>query len=86
MIGGVYILCAVTSLICAILLLRKFAKTRVQLLLWSGLCFVCLTINNAALYTDLVLIPDRDLSLHREIPALIGLALLLYGMIFKIGR
>ena len=35
----VYALCALTSLACAVLLLRGYASSRVRLLLWSGLCF-----------------------------------------------
>src|SRR5687768_15005472 len=36
----VYILGALTTLLCAFLLLRGFVQGREKLLLWSGLCFV----------------------------------------------
>ena len=49
MIQLVYLLCALTSLACAVLLLRGYFRTRVRLLLWSGLCFVGLALNNALL-------------------------------------
>ena len=35
----VYVLCLLTSLACAVLLLRSYRQTRIRLLLWSGLCF-----------------------------------------------
>lgn len=37
--AAVYILCGLTSVLCAVLLLRSYARKRVRLLLWSGLCF-----------------------------------------------
>lgn len=81
----VYILCALTSLLCAVLLLRGYKKTRSALLFWSGLCFVGLALNNVLLVIDLsVLSKDIDLSLIRSLPAVTGLALLLYGLIWEV--
>ena len=48
----VYGLCVVTSALCAVLLLRGYARSRVPLLLWSGLCFIGLTLNNVLLFID----------------------------------
>lgn len=79
---AVYILCAATSLTCAVMLLRSYLKTRARLLLWSGLCFVALTANNVLLFVDLIVVPNVDLSLWRHIATLSGLVLLLYGMIW----
>jgi hypothetical protein len=81
--GVVYLLCAATSLACGGLLLRGFKKTRVKLLLWSGLCFMCLAAQNALLYVDVIVYPAEDLSVLREIPAVVGLLLLLYGMVWE---
>ena len=79
----VYLLSALTSLACAVLLIRGYLKTRVRFLLWSGMCFVGITLNNVLLYIDLIIIPTGpDLSMWRSIPALIGLLLLIYGMIW----
>lgn len=78
----VYILCALTSLTCAILLLRSFSGNRVRLLLWSGLCFIGFALNNILLLVDARVFPETDLSILRTIPALIGLLLLLYGMVW----
>ena len=83
MAEAVYILCAATSAACAVLLLRGFLRSRARFLLWSGLCFAMLALNNALLFVDLVLITDRDLQLWRSAAALTGLALLLYGLIWE---
>ena len=42
----VYILGALTTLACTVLLLRGYARTNKRLLLWSGLCFAGLTFSN----------------------------------------
>lgn len=78
----VYLLCAATSLACALLLLRSYKHSRVRLLFWSGLCFVGLALNNALLFVDLEVFPQTDLFLLRSLPALIGLLLLIYGLIW----
>lgn len=79
----VYVLCAATSLLCAALLLRGFRRTRVRLLLWSGLCFSGLTLNNVLLVVDLGIFPEPDLAVVRMLPALAGVSLLLYGLIWE---
>jgi hypothetical protein len=80
--GLVYLLCTATSLLCAVMLLRSFAKQRVRLLLWSGLCFLGLLIENVLLYVDIIMIPDVDLSLWRKLPSLLALAILLFGLVW----
>jgi drug/metabolite transporter (DMT)-like permease len=79
----VYSLCAATSFACAILLLRGYRRTNVRLLLWSGLCFVGFFLNNALLIVDVRVVPWQDLSLVRSLPLLVGLAVLLYGLIWE---
>lgn len=81
--GIVYLLCALTSGTCAVLLLRAFRRNRVRLLLWSGLCFIGLALNNLLLFIDMKVLPAVDLSVIRTIPALAGMACLLYGMIWE---
>ena len=79
----VYVLCAVTSGLCAVLLLRGYAKSRARLLFWSGLCFAGLALNNLLLVIDVRVVPELDLSLWRTIPALIGVSLLVYGLVWE---
>jgi len=83
MAGLVYVLCAATSLLCAVLLLRAFARSRLRLLLWSGICFVGLALNNALLVLDALVVMDRDLSTWRLIPAAVGIAALVYGLVWE---
>ena len=79
----VYVLCAATSIACAVLLLRGYARSRMRLLFWSGLCFAGLALNNVVLFVDLVLIPSMDLSLVRSGTALIAMLVLLFGLVWE---
>jgi hypothetical protein len=81
MVEAVYILCALMSVACALLLMRAWSRTRTRLLLYSGLCFIWLALNNSILLVDLVLVPGIDLSLARTLTSLGGAATLLYGLI-----
>ena len=82
MAEAVYILCALTSVACAVLLLRGYSRSRLRLLLWSGLCFAALAVSNLVLFADLVLFQGVDMSLWRSSIALVGIATLLYGLIW----
>ena len=79
--GLVYILCAATSFLCAVMLLRGFFRTGVRLLLWSGLCFVGLTLNNVILMADRLIFPQLDLLVWRHTTALAAVLLLVYGLV-----
>jgi hypothetical protein len=79
---ALYVIAVLSSGACALLLIRGYLRRRVRLLMWSGICFIGLTINNVALFVDLVVFPTIDLRLARLIPALIGMTLLLYGFIW----
>ena len=81
MAEAVYILCAATSIACAVLLWRGYSRTRARLLLWSALCFVGLALNNVLLFVDLILLPEVDLKVWRTLAALLGLGVMLYGLI-----
>lgn len=86
MAATVYILSALISFACAALLLRTFAQTRNGLLLWAAICFVGLTLNNALLYVDKVVVTDVDLSLWRAVPALAGMLALVFGLLWEESR
>ena len=82
MAEAVYILCALTSLTCAVLLLRAWRTSRLRLLLWSSLCFGGLAVNNLVLLLDLVVFPGVDMSVLRSVTALASISILLYGLIW----
>ncbi|HEX4138606.1 MAG TPA: DUF5985 family protein [Bryobacteraceae bacterium] len=83
MAPAVYILGTLICLCSAVLLLRAYRQVRRRLLLWSGLCFVGLTISNALVFVDLVIFPDIDLYRFRLVAAAVAMLLLLYGLIWE---
>jgi Family of unknown function (DUF5985) len=83
MAEAVYVLCALTSAACAALLLRGYRASGHRLLFWSGLCFVALFLNNVFLVLDKLVFPSVDLSLVRTSCSVVGVATLLYGLIWE---
>jgi hypothetical protein len=82
--GIIYVLCAVTALACGILLIRGYSRSRARLLLWCGLFFLTLAAENAILFIDLIVFPSVDLLAVRRTVALVGIAALLYGLIWEV--
>jgi hypothetical protein len=80
---AVYILGALTTLICSVLLLRGYLATRKKLLLWSSCCFFGLAVSNFLLFIDLVLLPDVDLYFWRLLMAAVAMLILLWGLIWE---
>ena len=81
----IYGLCAATSTGCALLLLRGYRTSRARLLFWAALCFAGLALNNILVFVDEILLPlTIDLSLIRALPALFGVAVFIYGLIWEL--
>ncbi len=78
----IYSLCTLTALACTFLLLQAYRRSAYRLLLWSGLCFAGLTLNNVTLVIDKVILPQIDLSVWRSAAALAAMTILLYGLIW----
>lgn len=79
----VYLMCSLTSLLCVGFQVRGYrAKPEARILLWSSICFAGLAITNLILFVDLVLIPETDLLLWRNITSAVGLGVLIYGLVF----
>jgi hypothetical protein len=78
----VYVLAALVAMLCAVLLFIGWRRTKLEFLFWSGLCFAGLTISNILLVVDVVVVPDVDLFLWRNLAALASMAVLLYGLIW----
>jgi Family of unknown function (DUF5985) len=83
MAHALYLLGAFTTLLCAVVLLRGYARGKRRLLLWSGLCFAGLAVSNALVFVDLVLLPTIDLFAYRLAAAAVSMALLLYGLVWE---
>ena len=79
----VYVLCAVTSIVCAILLFRGYWRSRARLLFWASLCFGGLALHNVLLFVDLILVRDVDLFYLRTVTALASMLVLLYGLVWE---
>lgn len=84
MASFVYLLGTIVTLVCAVLLLRGYAGSKRKLLLWSGLCFLGLTISNALLCIDLIFLPNQvNLYLWRLGTAAAAMTLLVYGLVIE---
>ena len=81
--GVIFSLCAITAMLCAFFLLRGYLRTKTRLLLWSGLCFVLLSINNALIIFDRWIVPETDLMNLRLLASLSGVLLLIYGLVWE---
>lgn len=83
MITLVYILCAATSSLCAVMLLRACTRTGTRLLLWSGICFSLLAVANIFLFIDIVIFPQVQLMAVRSLLTACGAVALLFGLIWE---
>ncbi len=79
----VYMLCALTCLVCTVLLGRGFQRSRQRLLLWSTLCFIGLFINNGLTIVDLMVVPDADLRWLRSATGGLSVGVLAFGLVWE---
>ena len=79
----IYLLCALASTFCAVLLIRNYARRRLRLVLFASSCFAGLALNNVLLFIDLVMVPSIDLSLLRGGVALAAMLLLVVGLVLE---
>lgn len=82
----VYALCFFLSVLCAFLLFRKYRESKLSLLMWTGLSFLFIAVNNLILFVDLVIYPELDFSggLLRVLSGAIGGCILLFGLIWEV--
>ncbi|HEY6517690.1 MAG TPA: DUF5985 family protein [Steroidobacteraceae bacterium] len=84
MAESIYILCALTGILCAVLLYRGYRANRTRLLFWASLAFLLLAADNVILYFDLVILPALpDLFWYRTGVALAGMLLLVFGLVWE---
>ena len=79
----VYFLCAVASLLCALLLTRGYRASRMPLLFWGAVCFFVLVATNSLLFLDMIVFPQIDLAGWRSGITLAAFSVFLYGLIFE---
>ena len=83
MTAALNILNFATTLLCAFLLLRAYLRVRRRLLLWSGICFLILTITDILTIVDLQLIPGLDFFTYRTGSAAVAMAFLVFGLVWE---
>lgn len=79
----VYLLCALTSLTCGVMLWRGYTRSRARLLFWSAICFFGFFLNNLLLILDTRVVHWLDLELIRILPAIMGTLALIYGLVWE---
>ena len=80
---SVYLLCFFTSTVAMLLLLRAYQRDKSKLLMWSGLAFVALAVNNLFLFVDIELLPSINLLPIRDASALAAAMLMIYGFVWE---
>lgn len=78
---SIYILCAITSLFCFVLLLRGYLRVRTRILFFGAVSFLLFTIANAVLVADLIFLPQFNLLPMRNLLTLLAVVLLAWGLI-----
>ena len=78
----VYLLCFLTSGLCAFLLGRSFRMNRSRTLLWSAVCFVLLAVVNGIVILDMLIYPEIDFRPLRMSLTAIAVSVLLFGFIW----
>lgn len=86
MASAVYLLCLLTSVVCAVLLLRAWRSGRSRLILWTAVSFGFLALANLMLVADRVLFPEVYLTPVRQAASAVALVVLLYAFIWEADR
>jgi hypothetical protein len=81
--GLAFILCMVTSLVSALLLLRAARGPTRRLLLWSAAFFIGMALNNLLLFIDIVTGPSVDWLTPANIVTALSLVGLMYALIWE---
>ncbi|MCZ4497094.1 MAG: hypothetical protein JWM25_1679 [Thermoleophilia bacterium] len=83
MVELTYVLNTIVCIVCTVLLWIGWRRGGSQLLMWSAACFLLLSINNALIFVDVLVVPEVDLSILRAATALVGFSVLLFGLIWE---
>ena len=84
MSAALYVANCLTTLLCAMFLLRTYVRAKKRGYFWAGLCFAGLTVSNLFVIADLVLFPEIDFYTYRLVPAAIAMVVLLGGLIWEV--
>lgn len=81
MANAVFALSAITAVLCSGLLMRGYWHNGVRLLLWAGICFAALALENIVLIVNEYV--TADLTVLRLLIPLFGVVALLYGLLWE---
>ncbi len=81
--AAIYTLCLATCVGCAFLLLRGYRRTKTRLLMWTGICFCLLSINNLTVLLDLIVFVEQDLQGWRHAASLAAVSTLIIGLVWE---
>jgi hypothetical protein len=83
---AIYLFGAALTCACGLLLLRGYRENGRRLLLWSGICFIGLSLNNVLVFVDLaILMQGADLYALRLSVTSLSMLALCYGLIWEKG-
>ena len=77
----IYLLCALASSTCALLLMRAHLRVPTKLLFWSAIAFALMAVDNLLLVVDMIVVPQRDLRVLRTFIGLLGMVVLLFALV-----
>lgn len=83
MVFFIFLLCAATSFLCAVLQWRAYLRAKNRFLLMMSLCFACFFANNLLLIIDSMTGPNVSLVIPRGLVLLTGLGVVLFGFIWE---
>jgi hypothetical protein len=86
MAEAVYMLCAVMSFLCALMLYRGYRFSKTNLLLWSSVSFALIAAVNMFLFFDMAVVPNLDLNgpFWRNLLGAASGSVLLIGLIWEL--
>jgi hypothetical protein len=82
MAEATYIICTLTSLASAVLMMRAVRGPGGRLLFWGAVFFLGMAANNIALFANAL--TDADWSVVPNVIMLVSVAALLYGLIWDV--
>jgi hypothetical protein len=80
----VFALCCAASVLCAVLLIRSYVRTKRRFLLWCALSFGLIAINNTLVLLDILWPPEGNLIVYRQVATLSAVVIMIYGFMWEV--
>lgn len=87
MTEAIFGLCALMSVVCAVMLFRGYRQERSHLLFWSSICFALMAVTNTILVVDVVVLPQLEFngSFWRSFLNAAASSVLVFGLIWELA-